>query len=188
MTTSPDKLDRHFQELEPGHRVYRSGAWNLQGVGVYVEHHPDRVVIGHRPGPVHYTIGVVFPALAVAIVVFVLRVAPELWWLAAFFGLLFGVFPVLPLLNTQRFEICQGVARMRGRAMGFRIRREFRIPRDAAVRIEQMPFLDGATHPWRRFQVQIRTEGGWLALAELLHEPEPLRQFAERVSEVTECR
>jgi hypothetical protein len=176
--TPQEPVERWFAEMEPGRRVYCQGAWNLRGPGVYVHATPDRLTIGHRPGPFHYFLSVVFPSIALGVIWVVGR---EAWWAAAAVGLLFGVVPLLPLLNRQRYEVSPGELRAAGRALGVRGEKRWPLPPDAAVRVESVPTWDNAVC-WTQFQAQIKVADGWVGVAELLHDPEPVRAFARQMA------
>ena len=170
-----------LMELEE--RVWRAGAYNLKNPGTYVNVSSERIVIGNRPGRFHYTIAIVFPCLAIAVAWMIGR---QLWWLAAIFILLFGVFPILPLFNRQRFEIERGVLKARGRALGRETHRDWPLHPQGAVRVEDWWYRDSdSPHTWPQFQLQLRTPDGWIGVAELLHDREPLLRLAHDVSVVS---
>lgn len=180
-SSSMGAVDQVIREREPGRRVYRGGAWNLRGPGVYTILEPGRAIIGHRPGFFHYAVATFFPSVALGVIWLIGR---EVWWFAAGVGLLFGLLPILPLLNTQRYEVSPGLLRAGGRALGLRIDRRWPLPADSAVRVERFDELDWNDNSrWPRYQAQVKVADGWVAVAELLHDPEPVRAFARQLAE-----
>lgn len=157
--------------------VGRSGALMLGGPGTYTEYTSDRVIIGNRPGALHWAIALVFGSIAL-LLCWLLRDAP---WVAGLFFVVFGVLPLLPLLCRMRYEISREGLQRRGKALGISQRRDWPLTADSAVRVETYQDRDSDNHGWTRHQTQIRVREGWIGVSESGN-LESARDFAGRMA------
>lgn len=140
-----------------------AGAFVLDAPGTYVADLEGRLVIGNRPGRLHYAIALGVPA-GCLVLLLVLR---DVWWLGAGALVLFGLPAILVAFNSQRYEITPGHVAMRGRAAGIPVRRDWTLSGDAAVRVETRVERDPDSPTlWTAYQAQILTSGGSIPIAE----------------------
>lgn len=156
------------------------GAFILDAPGTYVSEAEGRLVIGNRPGMLHYSIAVGVPAFSLAL----LWLFPHDAWLAVGALVLFGPLAVLVLFNSQRYIVTTGHVAMRGRATGFTVNRDWPLLADSAVRIDTRIERDqDAANLWPCHQAQILTTQGWIAIAESMQRGRAL-EFGERLARV----
>ena len=161
------------------------GAFILDAAGTYVSEMGHTLVIGNRPGLLHYSIALAVPTLCL-ILLWLFR--DEAWWLGAGGLVLFGLPAVLVVFNSQRYEVTVGNVAMRGRAVGFRVTRDWPLPADSAVRIDTRIGRDPDTaYLWTSHQAQILTSQGWIAIAESMQRDKVL-DFAERLARFARVR
>lgn len=157
------------------------GAFILDASGTYVSEAEGRLVIGNRPGMLHYSIAVGVPAFSLALLWLFSR---DAWWLGVGAFLLFSLPSVLVLFNSQRYIVTTGHVAMRGGAAGFTVNRDWPLLTDAAVRIETRIERDqDAANLWTCYQAQILTTQGWIPIAESMHGRRAL-EFGERLARV----
>ena len=155
------------------------GAFILDAPGTYVSEADGRLVIGNRPGLLHYAIAVGAPALSLALLWLFWH---DAWWLGVGALVLFGLPSILVAFNSQRYVVTPGHVAMRGRAAGFRVSRDWPLPADSAVRIGTRIDRDqDSAMLWTCYQAQIRTAEGWMPIAESMQEGRA-RQFGERLA------
>lgn len=145
-------------------REHVLGAFVLGAVGTYISEAEDRLIIGNRPGVVHYSIALGVPTFCL-VLLWLLR--NEAWWVGGGALVLFGLPSILVAFNSQHYEVTAGRVAMRGRAAGFSVRRDWVLPGDSAVRIGTRIEMDQETaYRWTSYQAQILTGGGWMPIAE----------------------
>jgi hypothetical protein len=157
------------------------GAFILDAPGTYVSEAEGRLVIGNRPGMLHYSIAVGVPAFSLAL----LWLFPhDAWWLGVGALVLFGLPSVLVLFNSQRYIVTTGHVAMRGRVAAFTVNRDWPLLADSAVRIDTRIERDqDAANLWTCHQVQILTTQGWIPIAESMQRGRAL-EFGERLARV----
>lgn len=155
-----------------------TGAFVLDAPGTYVAELEGSLIIGNRPGLLHYAIAIGVPAFCLAL----LGLLRDVWWLGAVALVLFGIPATLVAFNSQRYEITAGRVMMRGRAAGFATRRDWPLPAGAAVRIgTRIERDEGTPYLWTAYQTQILTDNGWIAVAESMRRDRAL-EFAGRLA------
>jgi hypothetical protein len=161
------------------------GAFLLDAPGTYFSEAEGRLIIGNRAGLLHYSIALAVPAFCFA-VLWLFR--HDVWWLGVGALVLFGLPSILVVFNSQRYEVTAGHVAMRGRAMGFRVNRDWPLLDTSAVRIGTRIERDQeAPHLWTCYQVQILTTQGWIPIAESMQHGKVL-EFAEALARVVGAR
>jgi hypothetical protein len=161
------------------------GAFILDAAGTYVSEAAHRLVIGNRPGLLHYSIALAVPAFCLILLWFF---RDDAWWLGTGALVLFGLPAVLLVFNSQRCEVTPGHVAMRGRAAGFRVTRDWPLPADSAVRIDtRIERKQETPDLWTSYQAQILTSQGWIPIAESMQRARAL-EFAERLAHVAGVR
>lgn len=158
------------------------GAFILDAPGTYVSEADGRLVIGTRPGLLHYSIAVGVPAFSLALL---WLFWDDAWWLGVGALVLFGLPSILVAFNSQRYIVTPGHVAMRGRAAGFSVSRDWPLTADSAVRIATRIDRDqDSSTLWTCYQAQIRTAQGWMPIAESVQDARAL-QFGERLARVS---
>lgn len=157
------------------------GAFILDAPGTYVSEAEDRLVIGNRPGLLHYSIAVGVPAFCLALL-WLFR--HDAWWVGVGALVLFGLPALLVPLNSQRYIVTAGHVARRGRVAGFAMHRDWPLRADSAVRIDTRIERDQeAANLWTCHQTQILTNQGWIPIAESMQRDKAI-EFGERLARV----
>jgi hypothetical protein len=171
--------------IKPPARESVLGALILDAPGTFVSEAEDGLMIGIRPGVLHYSIAVGVPAFCL-VLLWILR--HDAWWVGAGALALFGLPSILVLFNSQRYEVTRGRVVMRGRAAGFRVNRDWPLAGDSAVRIGTRLHRDEETaFLWTSYLAQILTNQGWIPIAESMQRDRVV-EFAERLARAADVK